>query len=302
MTRAGTTNERKPLFMEMRIDTVRAWAATARGRRTENQDNLAMGAEIPFLPPNLSFFTVEREVGFLGQGALFAVADGCGGEGLGSLASCRALEVVSRLASQTPSATPLAPKELLSQYLEAANEAILLLNRELFLVGQGRRAASTLTLVLIRQDGCFAAANVGDSPLYFIGADGARVLTVEDNAYAEAARMGRFAGPQMRNRLTRCIGMKPREVELYGSGGFCCAAHFCQGKLRPGDRLLLCTDGLHGILSSKQLTHFLSGQNPEQMIRQLTRSGRTGARTDANPAICSSSDNCTVILLDPLWA
>lgn len=288
--------------MEMKLDAVRAWAATARGRRTENQDNLAMGTEIPFLPPNLSFFTVEREIGLFGQGALFAVADGCGGEGLGALASYRALEVVSRLASQIPSDTPLPPKELLSQCLEAANEAILLLNQDLFLVGHGRRAASTLTLVLVQQDGCFAAANVGDSPLYFIGADGVRALTVEDNVYAEAARMGRFAGPQMRNHLTRCIGMKPREVELYGSGGFCCAAHFCQGKLSPGDRLLLCTDGLRGILSSKQLNHFLNSLNPEQMIRQLTRSSLTGARIDTSPAICSSNDNCTVLLLDPLWA
>ena len=80
-----------------------------------------------------------------------------------------------------------------------------------------------------------------------------------------------------RNVITRCLGMQV-DVE----------ADTQQRELKPGDRLLICSDGLSGLVSDDEmLQHVLSSQDPQQTCQELVNLANERG----------GSDNITVVLI-----
>jgi len=184
------------------------------------------------------------------------VADGMGGQAAGEIASKRAIEVIPRELRKNIGASPPPDhvKTTIRKAVVQANEEIMAmgaLDRDL------RNMGTTVVLAMWRKSPEMYIANVGDSRAYFIRDGKIEQLTV-DHSLAQAlvdnktisaaeAREHRF-----RNVLWKYLGSKEvgegPEVKVV--------------PIKPGDRILLCTDGLSGPVPDHQLLSFIS-ENPD---------------------------------------
>ncbi len=166
------------------------------------------------------------------------VADGMGGQAAGEIASRRAIEVIPRELKKhlAPTIAPDEARDIIRRAVVQANEEILAmgaLDRDL------RNMGTTVVMAVWRRGNELYLASVGDSRAYSLNGKGLHQLTVDHSLAqalveaktisAEEARDHRF-----RNVLWKYLGSKEvgegPEVKVH-------AVH-------PGDRFLLCTDGL----------------------------------------------------------
>jgi PPM family protein phosphatase len=143
---------------------------------------------------------------------LLAVADGVGGEAGGEMASAAATRA---LASGFFGARAKPPAEALAAAIRGANDAVL------GAAGASGQTGAASTLVAAAVEGASAViGNLGDSRAYLVR-DGEIRLVTADHSGAYQSSITRFVGD-------------PRGVQ---------PDVFVEA-LRPGDRLLLCSDGL----------------------------------------------------------
>jgi PPM family protein phosphatase len=178
---------------------------------------------------------------------LCLVADGMGGQAAGEIASKRATEVVPReLKKELPKASdPEDAKKIIRKAVVQANEEIIAmgaLDRDL------RNMGTTVVLAVWRKGGEMFVTGVGDSRAYLIRDNAIEQLTV-DHSLAQALVEAKTISPEearehrFRNVLWKYLGTKEvgegPEVKLV--------------QLEPGDRFLLCTDGLTGVVTDDRL-------------------------------------------------
>jgi serine/threonine protein phosphatase PrpC len=198
-----------------------------------------------------------------GIGHFFIVADGMGGHAAGEVASAMAVEEMrqaleaARAQIETFASEPTEEKRkalvtLLETSVQRAHQAVFERGgREADKKGMG----TTLEVVLVA-DGEAFVAHVGDSRTYLLRAGAvaqvttdhtvAEVLVIEGKLTAEEARLS-----PLRTILVNAIGVSPDVgVEL---------AHI---RLRRGDKLLLCSDGLHDYYPSDAELAELLGEHP----------------------------------------
>ena len=245
-------------------------AASCRGSRRSNQDNLCVGAELPWIDPAEDFSargTLETR-----KTQIFCVCDGVGGENFGDVASLLCLEQVMQVSAQHPQ-MPL--KELLQEAAERANSSVKAFFRKL-----GQRGGCTMTILAARNDS-FAFLNLGDSPAFLLrrGEGTEPVLTelsYRHNLKWEKLRNGEMPGPRDSGYLLRYIGdpVRPAAAQAYITEGVLCS----------GDALLLCSDGVTNQMDNR--------------ILQLALESGTDARILVNRAAeAPNSDNATAICL-----
>ncbi len=178
---------------------------------------------------------------------LYLVADGMGGHQSGEVASRLAVQATSQylmehLFNSFIFDMQSISDEALNRHLEAAvEEAQSLIKREV--PGGG----TTLTLVMGLNDQFFSA-HIGDSRLYRINAQGDLTLLTKDHTLVKRlVDLGEITEEEAlrhpeRNVLYRALGQKdPIHADLD------------QFSLQKGDRLLICSDGLWGVVDEKQL-------------------------------------------------
>ena len=174
---------------------------------------------------------------------VYIVSDGMGGHAAGDVASRMAIEAAlgalepySRLirGAQSGAADLALFSRTLQQIVQTANRAVYmasLSNTEL----QGMGATLTVLLILGRHA---MMAHVGDSRLYLCRGGDVHLLSTDHTMAYDAARLGLITFEDVHehpfsNELTRAIGTQASvEVDTLAFG------------LAPGDRLLLCSDGL----------------------------------------------------------
>ncbi len=215
---------------------VEAAALTHPGRkRTTNQD--AVGQKLS-----------ER-------GGVFVVADGMGGHRTGELASKLAVKNILEVTEEdTPSPT------LLLEAFEEANDAIYMAGQRPESRGMGTTAtalALDLPYAII--------AHVGDSRAYLLR-DGVLTQLTQDHSWvAERLRQGLLTPTEARNHrwrnvITNALGSFPEaRVDLIGL------------KVQPGDRFLVCSDGLSGVLEDAVLQEVLESMPPEEAAERLVK-------------------------------
>jgi len=203
---------------------------------------------------------------------LFAVADGLGGLQDG--------EVASRLTLDTFDAAFTADRTV-SGLLGACREA----NRAVWRQANGQDATmgSTLAVLAMTSDAAAIVLHVGDSRLYRLRNGRLEQLTHDHTVIADLMRAGELSESDAqthpyRNVLTRAIGVAP-EVDIDHSGASC----------EPGDRFVLCSDGLFKVLSTDELKVMLASEvEPQRSADQLV----------ANAVKREAEDNVTAVIID----
>jgi protein phosphatase len=203
-------------------------AATDPGRvRAQNEDSV-------FPRPGEPSEPIRHETGTYD---LFIVADGMGGHARGDLASAAAIEAVREYLSHAAWADPA------SAFLRAFELA----NDRVHAAGDER--GTTLVAVLLRREsGQYWVAHVGDSRAYVAEHGRLAQLTRDHSRIEEEIQRGRMTRAEARtakgrNVLTRAIGPNP-DVEVDVRGPL---------RLRPGQRIVLCSDGLHGMVEDRDI-------------------------------------------------
>ncbi len=203
-----------------------------------------------------------------------AVSDGMGGHRAGETASATAVDTLSeRLISHHDGLE----NALFEAFREANTAVHTLAQSDDSMYGMG------CTLVAaICDDTHFVAANVGDSRLYHFDGSTIRQVTHDHSFVAELVRRGIITEEEAkthprRNLITRAIGTESRvSADIFP----------CEWK--RGDMLLLCSDGLCGVLSDAETAAFL---------RNSTDLDATCAALISRALQLGSRDNITVVLV-----
>lgn len=215
----------------------------------------------------------QNEDGFAVEAPLYAVADGMGGHRAGEVASRVALAELVANAPRSIDAKALA------RAVRAANRAVIeSADKSRTRSGMG----TTMTAAMV--DGThIAIAHVGDSRAYVLH-DGRLTRITEDHSMvADLVRQGALTEedarfhPQ-RSVITRALGSDRNMVaDLY------------EVDAAPGDRLLLTTDGLTGMIPDDHIAEILAGErDPHTAATRLVEA--------ANRA--GGYDNITVVIVD----
>ena len=194
----------------------RSWAATHAGAvRKRNEDG----------------FVNRPDLG------LWAVADGAGGHSDGAVASRMIVEALDGVPAGLDGA------DLLAEVRTRVLGAHARLREQAGLLGQGAVIASTV-VVLLARDGHFACLWAGDSRAYLLRGGAMRQVTRDHSLVQELMDSGALdpeaalSHPHA-NVITRAVGADADALEL----------DKVTEKLLPGDRLLLCSDGLFKALA-----------------------------------------------------
>jgi protein phosphatase len=210
---------------------------------------------------------------------LLVVADGMGGHPAGDVASQMAMNTLIE-------AFPTLPDGDLGLALKQAYRRA---NETVFQAGQDEPAhagmGTTLTTALLH--GKYATvANVGDSRAYLLRGNALTQVTRDHTVVAEEVVQGRLTvdaarRDPRRNRLTHVIGTHPRlESKL---------PDVFELTLLPGDRLLLCSDGLYDVLDDGDMRRALQDQDPGDAARELVQSAKErGTRDNATAVVAAS--------------
>lgn len=237
------------------------YAMTDVGRRREmNQDYVyATGQPIgPF--PNL-----------------LVVADGMGGHKAGDFASKFTVEVVKR---EIVGSRSRKPEKVMHEAIQVANrELIRVASRDVKLEGMG----TTLVVATVIGDTLYFA-NIGDSRLYLID-DNIKQLSKDHSLVEEMVRLGGIKAEDARNHpdkniITRAMGVKD-EAE----------ADFYEFRIKRGDKILMCTDGLSNMVEDEDMFGLVKGSRDvvEAVQMLIDRANSNGGR-----------DNIGVVLAEPI--
>lgn len=191
--------------------------------------------------------------------AVLIVADGMGGHVAG--------EVASRLAVNAAASTDLDPADRVAAGNRAIREEVA---REPSLEGMG----TTMTLVALGEDGTARFGHVGDSRAYHLRNGELAQLTEDHTVASELATLGQISADEaeshpQRHMLTRTLGLtrfvNVDELEV---------------ELAPGDRLLLCSDGLTEMVSDDVIADALGNGTADDAAWKLVDLANEGGGVD----------------------
>jgi serine/threonine protein phosphatase PrpC len=214
------------------------------------------------------------------DGRMYGVADGMGGHRAGEVAATMAVESIARLVNDA-AANP-----------EGFGRVVELANSEVFsksiasddLAGMG----TTLTALVLVDDGPgtparVTIANVGDSRTYRFRSGELEQLTDDHSLVSELVRDGVINEDQAkthprRSVMTRALGVEPTvDVDVI------------EVLISKGDRFLLCSDGLHGVVTDARMESVLRRiADPDEASRELVQLALAGG----------GPDNVSVVVVD----
>lgn len=219
---------------------------------------------------------------------IFIVADGMGGHAAGDQASRIAvktiLEILSAYEFTAEAGAPddaengMSVEELIRYALQEANEQILLAS----LSNQHLQGMGTTAIVAVENRGSLFVGHIGDSRTYLVRNQQLSQITEDHSVVQQLVKAGAISEEEAqvhpyKNVITRCLGMQanvePDTMELV---------------LQPGDRILMCSDGLSNMVSNPLMQQVVN-ENPdplpacEKFIMLANENGGT--------------DNITVVLL-----
>jgi protein phosphatase len=194
------------------------------------------------------------------EALLLVLADGMGGHQRGEVAASIALQTMSTLFRSQATPYVKKPERFLEEAFEQAHHEIQRYGREHKLPDNPR---TTIVACLVQHNHA-VWAHCGDSRLYWLRR-GQILARTRDHSHIEHLIAKGLADPSERNthpdrnKLYSCLGAStPPKVELSR-----------QASLEPGDVLLLCSDGLWGILPDTEIVHQLSTHTIVQAVPDM---------------------------------
>ncbi|MDJ0952754.1 MAG: protein phosphatase 2C domain-containing protein [Acidimicrobiia bacterium] len=201
--------------------------------------------------------------GSVAEPVVIAVADGMGGAVAGEVASRVAIEA----AVAADPAADLTPGERVRLGNEAVVRAV---EDDYTLSGMG----TTLTLGLFTPSGAAHIAHVGDSRMYLFRDGELRQLTRDHTLVADLVALGQITAEQAethprRNLVTRVIGAPDAEPDEF------------EVSLLPGDRVVICSDGLNSMLRDAEIAACLEeAESPSEAAWSLVEAANAAGGTD----------------------
>ena len=252
MTNSSTRNTSSPHNDTSSVEVVSSYY----GSRTEignvrehNEDSLTV------LPP------------------LFAVADGMGGHEAGEIASEITINTLNDLAPQSADA------EALARAVVAANLNVIKAPSQ----GVGREGMGTTLTAAILEKERLVIAQVGDSRAYLLHNGSLQQLTRDHSLMADMIEAGQLTEAEARvhpNRsvITRAIGSDPHmQPDLY------------ELNVETGDRLLLCSDGICGMIEDHEIA---------SIMRQAPSAQSCADQLVEAALAAGGFDNATAVVVD----
>ena len=193
------------------------------------------------------------------RSGILLVADGMGGHSAGEVASALAAEVVRRCFFELNGGVP----DILSTAFAVANKAI-------FDYGQGHPECAgmgtTCTVLAIRSDKIWLG-HVGDSRAYLLRNGELRQLSEDQTLVAKMVREGTMTPAEAKtsehnNIILQALGTAPEVNPDIWDDGL---------PLSAGDTLVLCTDGLHGLVDDVVIAEIAGRYSPTEACQELIR-------------------------------
>ncbi len=242
---------------QLRLDVAQL---TDVGRKREhNEDNMA--------------YVIPKDPQVMAKkGALFIVADGMGGHAAGEVASEIAVDTVSNVYYQDDSDDAAAS---LLHAIKRANSSIHQRAAENML----RSGMGTTCVASVLRGNIAYVANVGDSRAYLIHNNTVKQVSLDHSWVAEQVRAGLLTEEQarthtQRNVITRSLGTQPEvEVDIFTE------------LLEEGDTLVLCTDGLSGLVDDDELGRIVHDFVPQESVYHLVERANENGGPDNITAI-----------------
>src|SRR5262245_29333398 len=186
------------------------------------------------------------------------VADGMGGQQAGEVASKRAIDVIPRELRKALAAASKADdvKAVVKRAIVQANEEIMAmgaLDRDL------KNMGTTVVLALWRKGGELFLAGVGDSRAYLLRGRKMTQLTVDHSLAQALVQAGTIKPEEAKEHKFKNVLWKYLGTREVGEG-----PEVTVEALQPGDRFLLCTDGLHGVATDEEIRDFILKQPDPQ--------------------------------------
>lgn len=212
------------------------------------------------------------------NGRVIAVCDGMGGQAAGDVASRLACEIITDILSNNKFATPT---EAITRACLAANQGILhRASQNPQLEGMG----ATCVMVIIK-DGLVYYGWVGDSRIYYINNGHINQISRDQSYVQSLVDAGQLSAAEaenhpQKNEITNALGiptMTPPEL---------CAAPLTP---EPGSVILLCSDGLSGMVDDNTIESVISDKD----LPLQRRADKLVDRANAN----GGADNITVQLV-----
>jgi serine/threonine protein phosphatase PrpC len=275
-----TRNDRLPL-------RVKSFGKTDRGRvRLSNEDQF-LCAELTKAMRVWQTTLSEPKAQFGEERAhVFLVADGMGGHSAGELASALAVVAIEQFTLNNFKwffhANGLEAQRILEQFQSALQLADARIFQESAEHPEFRGMGTTVTMAY-HLDAQLCVVHVGDSRAYLFANDALTQITHDHTLMAEMVRRGHLRPEQvsrhrLRHVITNVVGGSKAGVDV--------EAHVLE--IQPGDRLLLCSDGLTEMLTNDAIAATLRAQpEPEAACTALV--------AQANDA--GGADNITVLVV-----
>jgi protein phosphatase len=224
---------------------------------------------------------VNNEDSLLADPPLLAVADGMGGHEGGEVASSIAIDVIKSWKDRLEGSSGREAADRLAEAFREANKAVFERGAEDETV---RGMGTTLTAAWV-SDGTVALAHVGDSRAYLLRGDKLQQLTEDQNVAQEMVRRGRLTAAEAASSPQRHIVLQAIGPEADGID-----VDVASAELRPGDRLVLASDGLFGMLKSDDAMRdiLIAHTDNDEACRALIDA--------ANEA--GGADNISVVILE----
>lgn len=237
------------------------YAMTDVGRRREINQDYVYATDQPVGPfPNL-----------------LVVADGMGGHKAGDFASKYTVEVVRKELEASKNGTP---EVIFKNVVQVANQKLIeAASRDVKLEGMG----TTLVAATVIGNTLYFI-NIGDSRLYLID-DNIRQLSKDHSLVEEMVRLGGIKAEDARNHpdkniITRAMGVKD-DAE----------ADFYEFRIKRGDVILMCTDGLSNMVEDEDMFGLVKGSRDivEAVQMLVDKANSNGGR-----------DNIGIVLAEPI--
>jgi protein phosphatase len=213
---------------------------------------------------NEDYCLIEPDLG------LYVLADGMGG--------AKAGERASRLAVDTVAETVLLAERRDSQVLMSAVEEANRRVRDAAHSDPSLEGMGTTLVAALEVEDALSIASVGDSRVYLLDEDGFRVITEDQTWVNEVGRPLGLDEESLRNHpmrhvLTMAIGASaPLAVNYY-------SVH-----LKTRAIVLMCSDGLHGVVEAPQMEHILraslNGTSLEESCQRLIDAAKDAGGPD----------------------
>lgn len=198
--------------------------------------------------------------------SLSIVADGVGGHGDGQWASEKAVALVTAMLSRNTAGRQDACETIIADALQVSNDAMMAENAR-------TGSASGCTIAGIwgaGGAGHVTAFNVGDSPIFHLSGGLLQKVSRDHSLFQLWVDGGRTGKEPSKRMIVQAMGISEPLTP-----------HIVSFAVRPGDTILLCTDGLVGALTLDQIRRLLlSAQNSKEACELLVKAALAGPAAD----------------------